>query len=32
MDKNYKAKYFLDLNFTVDNQLGKEKLKLKYTR
>ena len=32
MDQNYGAKYFLDLDFTVDHSLNREKLKSAYIR
>ena len=32
MDENYRAKYFLDLGFEVDNTIHREKLKSNYIR
>lgn len=32
MDQNYGAKYFLDINFEVDNRINREKLKSTYIR
>lgn len=32
MDQNYGAKYFLDINFTVDTTINREKLKSAYIR
>jgi len=32
MDQNYGAKYFLDLNFDVDTNVNREKLKSTYIR
>jgi hypothetical protein len=32
MDQNYGAKYFLDLDFTLDTTINREKLKSMYIR